>query len=128
MIRAIKNPFFLADTFVFETEGEKQGCFVMVNCKNKIENIGYSITRRLSMPKELVERFHPGVKTMYSLDEIIEKSEEPTAAQKKCFSIIDVELFRKLKCDDKRAETVKSEFRKKRMEDAFKDLFSCSLE
>ena len=69
MIRAIKNPFFLADTFVFETEGEKQGFFVMVNCKNKIESIGYSITKRMGMPKELIERFYPNtnIETMYSL-------------------------------------------------------------
>ena len=92
MIRAIKNPFFLADTFVFETEGEKQGCFVMVNCKNKIEAIGYSITKRMGMPKELIERFYPNknIETMYSLDKIIERSEEPTAAQKRAFSIIDI--------------------------------------
>lgn len=94
--KSYKKSFFLADTFVFETEGKKKDCYVMVNCDNKIESIGYSLTKRMSMPKDLVEKFHPGVKTMYSLDEIIEKSEEPTTAQKRAFNIIDEEFFLKI--------------------------------
>ena len=96
MIRAFKNPFFLADTFVFETEGEKQGCYVMVNCKNKIEAIGASIVDRLSPPKDIKERFNITMKSI-TLNEIIEKSEDPTAQQKRAFSIIDNEFFARLK-------------------------------
>ena len=96
MIRAIKNPFFLADTFVFETEGEKQGCFVMVNCENKIEAIGKSIVDRMSPPKDINDVFHITNKGL-SLNEIIEKSEDPTVAQKRAFSIIDNEFFLKLR-------------------------------
>lgn len=97
MIRAIRNPFFLSDVFVFETEGAKKDCYVKVNCDNKIEGMGYSLVKRMGMPKELVERFHPGVKTMYSLDEIIEKSEAPTLAQKRAFLTIDITFFNKIK-------------------------------
>ena len=43
---AIKNPYWLADTFIFRRHGYLGSIWVKINYKNKIEEIGYDFPSR----------------------------------------------------------------------------------
>ena len=80
-IYEIDNPCFLADTYVFGEvffEDKIYYCYVKVNCRNKIEEIGTEIQER------------------WSVEKIIEKSREATKLHKSIFRRFDKEYWCKL--------------------------------
>lgn len=79
------NPCFLADTYVFgevSFEDKIYHCYVKVNCRNKIEEIG----------TEIQERFFGN----WSIEKIIEKSRDATKLHKSIFRRFDTEYWCKL--------------------------------
>ena len=84
-IYEIDNPCFLADTFIFGEIASKDKiyhCYVKVNRRNKIEEIGTEIQKRFfgNLP----------------IEKIIEKSREATKLRKSIFRRFDKEYWCKL--------------------------------
>lgn len=79
-IHAVKNPFWLADTFIFKYFPDVHShIYVKVNYRNKIEEIGVDLQER-----------------MHNVDISTLKVEEPTPAQKRAFNAIGEEYWWKL--------------------------------
>ena len=86
-IYAIRNPIWLADTFIFSkmTSEDENGKienhypYITLNSKNKIDEIGTDITLRMGF--------------MFPIGPIIDKSSEATKLQKSIYRRIDKELW-----------------------------------
>lgn len=77
-VYAIKNPLFLADTFVFKKHPKYVSVYIKLS-GGKIEEIG----------TDIVSRMHYNCAT----DEIIERSQEPSEIQKTLLEHISDEYF-----------------------------------
>jgi len=85
---AIDNPCFLADTFVFAVLDDDfceewivnlgKTVWIKVNSRNKIEEFGFDISKRMHNLK---------------LEQIISSAKEPTIAQRKAFFKLDGEFW-----------------------------------
>ena len=81
---AIKNPFWLGDTFIFRRHGYLGSIWVKINHRNKIEEIGY----------DFPSRFHcNNIKEV----ECDEHCKEATRLQQSILNRIGEEYFFKLK-------------------------------
>ena len=82
---AIKNPYWLADTFIFRRHGYFGSVWVKINHKNKIEEIGC----------DFPSRFCCGDYTLKEI-ECSEHCKEATKLQQSILNRIDDEYFAKL--------------------------------
>ena len=77
-IYQLPNPLWLADTFIFSEEDKDVWCYIKINHRNKIEEIGSDISYRLH-----------GIK----IEDIIDRASEATKLQRSIYNRIDEEYW-----------------------------------
>lgn len=82
-IYEINNPFFLSDIFVFGEIEDIGPCYVKLNCRNQIEEIGVDIQKRMRR----------------SIEDIMNRAKQTTKLRRHIFTSISIEYWVKIQKD-----------------------------
>lgn len=86
-IYQLPNPLWLDDIFIFSEEDKDVWCYIKINYRNKIEEIGSDISYRLHRVK---------------MEDIIDSASEATKLQRSIYNRIDEEYWWKVRKEYKK--------------------------